>query len=446
MSSPPSNPALMNTTPPGPVTPAVSRRRRKRFLLATLIGLVVAPILAEAAFRVWLRVDGRPYDAESLRTTLLEHQSRARDFVPRPAMVATNDAQTDNAAQQRIVHPYMGWEVSASVEQIEAEMQRIGDPAAANDYEILLVGGSVADVFGAYGADRLQERLEADPHLGGRRVYVYKYARGGYKHPQTLNAVQYMLSLGFEPECVLAIDGFNEVALSNENAVQESNPILPSTMHWGALAMNGVVDRECVAMAGRMVENLDELVRFTGKVVSSGAWRSAIVGTLAERRMLAIEDDTRRLRAAYYERMRTLGGEQVMHGPPFRGRGLPAIEDGIRAWTEGSRSLRALCEARGIRYVHVLQPTLHDEGSKPVTDEERAKGVIGESWLEAVKIGYPLLRAAGEKLSRNGEQFFDATRIFAGNAETLYYDNCHFGAAGNRIFADWIAETMLSRW
>jgi hypothetical protein len=354
-----------------------------------------------------------------------------------------NDVKPENEAQQRILHPYMGWEVFGSVEQLDSDAQRIRDPAAQQDYEILLVGGSVGDVFGAYGADRLRERLEADPQLSGRSVYVYKYARGGYKHPQTQNVVQYMLSIGFEPECVLAIDGFNEVALANENAAESSSPILPSTMHWSALAMNGIVDRDCVSMAGRMVDKTRQIERFAGTVVSSGACRSAVLGSLAWRRLRTMQDETRVLRKAYYERMRKLSDDRILHGPPFRGSGLAAVSDGVRAWSEGSRSLRAICEARGIRYVHVLQPTLHDEGSKPMTDEERTKGVIGASWLEGVQLGYPLLRSEGKVLSRNGEEFLDASRVFADSNETLYYDNCHFGEKGNRILAEFIADAML---
>lgn len=446
MSEPTSASTASTNTPGSTPAPRPRRRRWPRILLALLIGLVVAPLLAEGGFRLWLRIHGATYDATSMRSALLEKNSRARDFVPRPAPKGVTDVAPENPAQQRLIHPYMGWEVFGSMEEMLVDWDRLGDPSTQDDYEVLLVGGSVADVFGAYGAEELQKRLEADPHLKGRHVYVYKYARGGYKQPQTINSVQYMLSIGFKPECVLAIDGFNEVALSNDNALMHSSPILPSAMHWGALAMNGMADRDSIEMAGRVVANLREAERFTGWMVSSGAWRSAILGTLAQHRLRTIEDDTRHLNAAYYQRVRDLGGKYVLRGPPFRGAGLPAVEDGIRAWKEGSRSLRAICEARGIKYVHVLQPTLHDEGAKLVTDEEKAKGEIGEGWLEAVKLGYPILRAEGAKLAADGEDFIDATRVFADHEETLYYDGCHFGVEGNRIFADYLADEMLKRW
>jgi len=418
------------------------KRRWPRIVLIQLSVLVILAALAEIGVRVYLRTQGRPYDSEGARAALLELRSRSRDFVPRAAG-AGSEAGRENDAQQRILHPYLGWEVVGSVEQLAAEVTRLGAGAHDGDYEVLIVGGSVADVFGQFGAPRLEERLRGDPRLAGREIYTYKYARGGFKHPQIVFAVQYLLSLGFTPECVVAIDGFNDVALSNDNATVGSNPVLPSTMHWSSLAMNGAVDRVGIELAAsaiadsRSVENLTELV------VDSGLYHSALCGTIAFARTRSLQLRARATSMEYSKRLRERGGKLVTAGPPFTGKGRPAIEDGVRAWEQGSRSLRAICEARGIRYVHVLQPTLHDPGAKPMTAEERDKGRIGETWLEGVTVGYPLLRAAGERLATGGEDYLDASRVFESATQTLYYDNCHFGPEGNKILADFVADHML---
>lgn len=421
------------------------RRRWPRLVTIQLAVLVAAFVLGEIGCRIYLRSSGRPYDADHARGVFQELFSRTRDFVPRAAGamgagIASND---DSTAQQRILHPYQGWEVMGSVEQHLAESSRLGAGVRDQDFELLIVGGSVADVFGQYGAARLEERIRADPRFAGREVYSYKYARGGYKHPQIVFSVQYLLSLGYTPECVIAIDGFNDVALSNENASMESNPILPSTMHWRTLAMNGTGDRVSVRQAAAIVENLGDIEWWTSRAVETGAYRSALLGTIAFSRVQDLQKRTRVMTKEYANRLADLGARYVVAGPPFDGRGLPAVQRGVKAWEEGSRTLRALCEARGIRYVHVLQPTLHDPGAKPMTDEEREKGVIGTTWLEGVTLGYPLLREAGARLASGGEDFHDASRIFADDARTLYFDSCHFGVEGNLVLAEFVADALL---
>lgn len=427
--------------------PTLPRRAPWRRILAWQgIALVVGCVLIEIGVRVYARVHGSPFDADAMRTQFEQLQSRAHDYVPRAAPRALHDIVPETASQQRILSPYMGWEVMGGIDQLAADCARRDDPSTSGDFEILLVGGSVGDVFGALGAQRLEERLAADPRFQGRRIHTYKYARGGYKHPQIVNSVQYMLSLGFTPDCVIAIDGFNDVALSNENALWNSNPVLPSTMHWSVLAANGVADRSAIRSAAEAVDALEDVESFTARVLSWHVFDSAAISQFALRHTHGLFERARVASKEYSDRMVELGGKFVLAGPPFAGKGLPAVELGVKAWFEGSRSLRALCEARGIRYFHVLQPTLHDPGSKPITDEERAKGGIGQPWLDGVLSGYPLLRENGARLAHDGEAFIDATKLFEHATQTLYYDNCHFGEEGNRIFADFIADEMSKRW
>jgi lysophospholipase L1-like esterase len=107
--------------------------------------------------------------------------------------------------------------------------------------------------------------------------------------------------------------------------------------------------------------------------------------------------------------------------------------------------MAAVCRTHDIPFLHVLQPTLHDAGAKPRTAEEIEKGAMGPAWQAAVERGYPLLRAAGEELAREGVPFVDATRVFADVETTLYFDACHFGPEGNRILGRWIAARFLER-
>jgi hypothetical protein len=96
-----------------------------------------------------------------------------------------------------------------------------------------------------------------------------------------------------------------------------------------------------------------------------------------------------------------------------------------------------------VYYLHVLQPTLHDVGSKPVTQAEIDSGGLDTPLMLGVQHGYPLLRSAGKELVERGVNFADASDTFAGVKEPIYYDFCHFKGLGNRLLAARIAREFL---
>ena len=92
----------------------------------------------------------------------------------------------------------------------------------------------------------------------------------------------------------------------------------------------------------------------------------------------------------------------------------------------------------------MLQPTLHDPGSKPLTEEEKEFDAIEGVWKQAVLRGYPLLRERGAALAEHGIDFYDASFVFRDVEETLYFDRCHFEPPGMILLVDSITERLLA--
>jgi len=416
----------------------------KKLALTLFVGVPLALLLGELGMRGVRRLQGRPYDSALVRTHLLRMQARVRDFVPQPDQdLPINPAE--NQASERLLHPYLGYEIVGGIRQIEDDwswMKEHPDPQNKR-YDILIVGGSVAQIFGQYGESTLKTVLRRDPRFAERTVRLIKYGRGGYKEPQQVIFVAYLLSLGFHFDCVLNLNGFNEVALGTDNAALGTHPIFPSIPHWGHLAVGGRTDREGLDWQLEARKLQLEVLESTDLALRSGMYRSVVLGEWAlgkQRRLSA------RLAAIDTEYSQRLRGQnrQILHGPLFEASGTKPQRTCTVSWMESSRTIQDICNARGIDYLHALQPTLHDTDSKPLSAEELEKGKAPQTWMDGVHVGYPMLRFAGEQLRAQGVNFVDMSMVFREQPQTLYFDSCHFGQEGNDILAEAIGAALLA--
>jgi len=252
-----------------------------------------------------------------------------------------------------------------------------------------------------------------------------------------------LLSLGFKPDVVIDIDGFNEVALGNDNWSEGSHPVYPWASHWQQLVTWGASDRDALDIVAEIRATQHAIDRWCKFFFDCGVDHSCLAGTLVHRRILALIAEVRNEFGAYASRlssipnptkeMRVEGGEQA------------AVEASVEDWMECSRTMSDICRARGILYLHCLQPTLHDKGSKTPTKTEIEKGGLLDTWRRGVEIGYPLMRKRGAELAKLGVNFIDLSRIFADRTDDIYFDACHFAGEGNRIMAEHIAKELLAR-
>jgi hypothetical protein len=132
-----------------------------------------------------------------------------------------------------------------------------------------------------------------------------------------------------------------------------------------------------------------------------------------------------------------------VHGPRPPLHGLELRDLCVGAWVECSVSMAALCRARGIAYVHVLQPTLWDQGSKPLAPAEVQLDAPFHVWKQATRLGYPQLRARADELARRGVELVDASRAVADVREPLYFDHGHVVKRGTEILWERIAPAVL---
>jgi hypothetical protein len=416
----------------------------RRKLLTLVLATVVWTLAAEVAYRVYRACVGRPYGAEAAEVRLDELivTLHGMQFMPQAA-------KADRALAGIMIHPYQGYNLADYTLSGQSHRSYFATPEADSCFDLVLIGGSVAAEFGNYSSKFLVPVLQSDPRLAGRKVRLHNVACQGHKQPQHTLTLHWLLSQGWKPDGVLLLDGFNELAVAAENASAGISPLFPYWIEMQLRLGSAATDPEDLVLLGRAVLARDEAEVLRARFARWPMTSSALAGSWE---IHALEGAVRRAQGRIREIMdhdaAKHGGARslTISGPPFDHAEAAVREQSIEAWREGSRSMQALCRARGIPFLHVLQPTAGDSGSKPLTSEEAQAAAKPKHWADAIARGYPRLRQVGAELAAEGVQFLDATGVFAGHGERIYRDNCHFGDAGCAILGPLVAEAFLRAW
>ncbi len=440
---------------------------RNRTIARMALAAAVTLVLFEIAFRVYAAVWLPGYTPSGIRARTLP-----------PEVGAAERAGDEGESYFVVPHPYLGY-VEASGATLEGmlgpdrlaaqvgnarpdwlrrEVSNVGFVDARDypfrrdpdDYLILVVGGSVARWLALQGGPTLAERIEDDPRFEGRDVVVVNAAVGGYKQPQQLLATTYLYALGLEPDAVINVDGFNEVALAMQNVAKQVSPAFPSATHWAHVLSDGAP----TAPLRRALAAI-ELARARRDDASRAAHRWSGISNVAAYWYVR-RAETHAAEAAHRElEYKELSLADVRedaadalagpwHDEPIEER----VREIVGLWSRGSRGLAAFCAELDVHYLHLLQPTAHDwnDGpAKPFTPAELdAIGPRGVGLALAVEELYPRLRAELEALAADGIAARDCSRLFANEPRTLYYDRAHVNQLGNELFAEHAAELFLA--
>lgn len=423
------------------MAPSPGTARALRILKRTgivVVALVIGILLAEGGLRLFLRVKGTPFDAQESRVRMRTLLSPIQRFVP-----ANLGIDLPDGGRRPILNPFYGSEEHYDTGDV---FKHFREDARPDDFEVLLLGGSVAAYLGLTDGPAMRDEFQQYPALRGRRVVFLNGAHAAHKQPQQVTRVALLLTFGYRPDLVINLDGFNEMALAAENSGGNMHPLWPSAPVWGAVVSKinfAATDRmELLVGIWQLREESEALlsrcVRFQLDKTALGSryaiWRLESMNrkrnTLQEALMgigTAVDTDIRSRR---------------QQGGPDYDQDIGSVLDvAVHGWSESSRSLRALCESRGIPYVHYIQPALFDTGSKPMSEAEGKIENPRDLWLFGARDGYPLLRKAAAELAAEGEHVIDGTRIFEGVTETLYVDPCHVNPRGNQL----LREFMMAR-
>ncbi len=378
-----------------------------------------------------------------------------------------NPTTTDETILERL-HPFFGYVLKPNM-PINLEfstrifsINNLGFPADydypfirqnPNQVIIGVFGGSVASNFSMYEienqvlAKTLKEKI---PELANKEIIILPFALGGYKQPQQLLILNYMLSLGQEFDFVINIDGFNEVALSNLNYQENIALSMPSIQHLLPLrdvASNNLGVDELSAIA-KIVENREEL-----RQRQETLQKSKLASTYLFR-VVSTQAAAKNYQENLMEFEKIRGQKQQNPQQDF----ILRIENAREAvdvdtafnrmaelWANSSRLMKESLENQNSLYFHFIQPNQYYPTGRSFSEDERKIAIVDNHPYEVgVQKGYPVLLQTVEKLKTENIPIFNATQIFDDVNEIVYIDSCcHYNKAGNQVFATYIADSVV---
>ena len=357
---------------------------------------------------------------------------------PRPGFVET-----------AAMHPFVGYVVDPLRSDWELsdfgyyEYERPLYERSESTVILGVFGGSFAHQFREAAIDEVVSELAKQPEFRGKEFIYTSTALGGYKQPQQLMTLNYLLALGGEFDIVINIDGFNEVALHEaENRARNVFPAYPRSWYYHT---QGLSDPGFVERSARVL-TIGAHRHGSAKFFSSWPWRwSATANLIWSVRDKGRQTDLQSVRAeieAYQ------AGEEryVATGPEFDQTGDAHVFGEIaNIWERSSLQMARLARANGIVYVHALQPNQYLEGSKTLTEEEQSLAYDSRHpYRKGVVDGYPLLIEGGKRLVQSGVNFLDWSSAYENVAETLYVDTCcHVNERGNELLVDDLVRAIV---
>ncbi len=356
-------------------------------------------------------------------------------------------------ADDHVLHPFLGsvrrlgrkrrggrvpWAVELGFDR---SAQVLFGKSPRQQVVVAVFGGSVADIFVRLSGADLAAALEASDRFAGKKVTVASAALGGFKQPQQLMALNFLLVNGARPAIVINIDGFNEVAFPPVDLVPKHVwPFFPRDWYY-RVAMLGPKLRLSLGEIAYLRKSRAQLAELFSKPWSRWSFTAGLVWHLLDRRL---GFQTTRAEATVLSETQ-LGDSYQTLGPAWNPGALEDLYRGLaRMWWESSVQMQRLSSANGIEYYHFLQPNQYVEGSKPLTTEERRVAYREDhEYRPGVEAGYPELRRIARRAGEDGVSFHDFSYLFKEVTGTLYLDDCcHFNEDGTAILAEAIAEIV----
>ena len=429
----PETPADSGTSPPvvSPTKRRISRRRRLAFVALTVALVFVFAEIASAIGIYFSLGNGEDFEALAKRQERLSRVPRGKE------------------ESGIVVHPYTGWTMNPQVsdgDEVFGKRIPVNRLGFIDDQESLqkrgpdrliigVTGGSVAWQLTVAADNVIRRAIQQAPRFRDREIVILRIGQPGYKQPQQLMTVNWLMTLGGEFDAIVNLDGYNEVVLSiYENYDRRIHTAYPRA--WNARMLELIDPRES-ADRMRLLE-IDAHRQRLARSVRQAPWRwSYSASALWMLRDGLAANEKREVTKRLFDKRTSREGVGFAESGPVEDLVDfdSALNQAVDIWEQSSLQLHRLLTASDVVYLHALQPNQHHASSKPLSKEEDEL-IHSVTDTQAARDGFPLLVERGKNIQAAGVEFLDLTQIFENEPETMYVDSCcHMNEEANRRLA-----------
>lgn len=356
-----------------------------------------------------------------------------------------------------LLHPYLGF-VNSEKDGLYGFLGMDTLPKKKEDELVVgIFGGSVAYHFSQEYIKEIEDgliKIDAGK-FKGKKLRIVTVSIGGYKQPQQLLALSYLLSIGAEFDVVINIDGFNDVALPySDNYRYGITPYYPRL--WNLYSQKRLNERilPLIGQLANLNEQKTNIIKALNYPIIENSYLLLILKNILANQ---ITQKQIFLNQILTEELTNLEESAQTQGPEKNMEKTALFLRAAEVWADSSLQMALLAKGNNIEYYHLLQPNQYVVDSKVLTDTEKEIAHIDYvknpedysyafKYKEAVEIGYPLLVKASEKLKNNGVAFYDTTNLFTDVKEQIYIDECcHYNSKGYKILADYITNILKNK-
>jgi hypothetical protein len=351
------------------------------------------------------------------------------------------------------LHPYIGFVGDFKKEK---EINSFGwfgeEPTKTHDDNTVTIGifgGSVAADLYYKSKNVFIEELQKYDSFQNKKLRVVSVSLGGYKQPQQLQALTYLLSQGYQFDYVINIDGFNEIALPLSDNVPNNIP-LDYPRYWNLYSTLASDENKVLYFAS--VSN-----QIKTKLAVAEIFHKPILfnSSLALLTWNFIDTQIQKSLSQSIKNTPSLPkiGQNMMNNLPYDkliDLTRDSLEKSSDIWMNSSIQMSKICEANNITYIHILQPNQYYLNLKNFTEAEKQIFMaISDStayiYKFAVIYGYPMLINRSKTLLKQNVHFYDLTDSFVNIQNTVYIDSCcHYNIYGSSIVMTHLAQLIAS--